>query len=413
MDVLIIGGGLTGLTTALVLAERGHRVEIFEAKASTCRAASYSVVALSGARTPLSAIEPLPAVERIRRRAFSNDGALRWSARAALRHAGFVREALRCSTAESAEQNARVLNAASLLADQLLNNLVDRHGLKMQPSIGLLTLSDDALPEKGPDESDLDERLAKAALPALAETPFYRHARFNPDARAFSASLLARQVKERLALFPEVKIHTNDAVAALNVNSSGAVVGLRLDSGRSFSGDAVVVAAGVESARFLSEDALGSSCTAPLSRPMITAALRPEAGQTRVGLICKGLFCAPSGETLRAVGPWMLGRENEVKLEDAYRALWNIAVAALPQAADWTKCRYHVQSVLGNPDGLGSVGPTLKPGLWCNAGGGMHGADFCALYAELLADLLDGQSPSRTPVDAWAGRLSPLRYSGT
>ena len=146
---------------------------------------------------------------------------------------------------------------------------------------------------------------------------------------------------------------------------------------------------------------------------MITAALRPEAGQTRVGLICKGLFCAPSGETLRAVGPWMLGRENEVKLEDAYRALWNIAVAALPQAADWTKCRYHVQSVLGNPDGLGSVGPTLKPGLWCNAAGGMHGADFCALYAELLADLLDGQSPSRTPVDAWAGRLSPLRYSGT
>ena len=384
MDVLIIGGGLTGLTTALVLAERGHRVEIFEAKASTCRAASYSVVALSGARTPLSAIEPLPAVERIRRRAFSIDGALRWSARAALRP-----------------------------ADQLLNNLVDRHGLKMQPSIGLLTLSDDALPEKGPDESDLDERLAKAALPALAETPFYRHARFNPDARAFSASLLARQVKERLALFPEVKIHTNDAVAALNVNSSGAVVGLRLDSGRSFSGDAVVVAAGVESARFLSEDALGSSCTAPLSRPMITAALRPEAGQTRVGLICKGLFCAPSGETLRAVGPWMLGRENEVKLEDAYRALWNIAVAALPQAADWTKCRYHVQSVLGNPDGLGSVGPTLKPGLWCNAAGGMHGADFCALYAELLADLLDGQSPSRTPVDAWAGRLSPLRYSGT
>ena len=105
--------------------------------------------------------------------------------------------------------------------------------------------------------------------------------------------------------------------------------------------------------------------------------------------------------------------ENEVKLEDAYRALWNIAVAALPQAADWTKCRYHVQSVLGNPDGLASVGPTLKPGLWCNAAGGMHGADFCALYAELLADLLDGQSPSRTPVDAWAGRLSPLRYSGT
>ena len=40
MDVLIIGGGLTGLTTALVLAERGHRVEIFEAKASTCRAAN-------------------------------------------------------------------------------------------------------------------------------------------------------------------------------------------------------------------------------------------------------------------------------------------------------------------------------------------------------------------------------------
>lgn len=413
MDVLIIGGGLTGLTTALVLAERGHRVEIFEAKASTCRAASYSVVALSGARTPLSAIEPLPAVERIRRRAFANDGALRWSARAALRHAGFVREALRCSTAESAEQNARDLNAASLLADQLLSDLVGRHGLKMQPSIGLLTLSDDALPEKGPDESDLDDRLAKAALPALAETPFYRHARFNPDARAFSASLLARQVKERLTLFPGVKIHTNDPVAALDVNSCGAVVGLRLDSGRSFSGDAVVVAAGVESARFLSEDALGSSCTAPLSRPMITAALRPEAGQTRVGLICKGLFCAPSGETLRAVGPWMLGRENEVKLEDAYRALWNIAVAALPQAADWTKCRYHVQSVLGNPDGLGSVGPTLKPGLWCNAGGGMHGADFCALYAELLADLLDGQSPSRTPVDAWAGRLSPLRYSGT
>lgn len=156
MHVLVVGAGLTGLATSVVLSERGHRVILVEAASAPCREASFDVGAASG---DVRGVWPAGDSDAgFMRRMSGGDAALHYGAKTAMRRPGFIRALAKVGSeplAPRLERQAlfRRLAQTSLLAAH------EQYGLPISRSIGILSCrTTSEAPKLLEGEIALDER---------------------------------------------------------------------------------------------------------------------------------------------------------------------------------------------------------------------------------------------------------------
>lgn len=388
MHVLVVGAGLTGLATSVVLSERGHRVILVEAASAPCREASFDVGAVSG---DVRGVWPAGDSDAgFMRRMSGGDAALHYGAKTAMRRPGFIRALAKVGSeplAPRLERQAlfRRLAQTSLLAAH------EQYGLPISRSIGILSCrTTSEAPKLLEGEIALDERYALAAEPGLCWDAGIRSAAFQSDAFVFSASLLARTLRERLVKDPSYITTVSSMERAVSLLPTGGAHVQGPGHCRDQKAQAVVIAAGLGADPWL-KTYLPNAVVAPLTRGSMTALKTGTSPVTPAALrIDDDLLAAPSGEHFRVVGPWLLGHRSELELDDYHRRLWQRMMTYFPNGADWNGARYYAQSVLSTADGWPILGPDpAVPDLFWNCAGGMHGTEGAFLFAEMTADLIE------------------------
>lgn len=397
-SVLIVGAGLTGLQTAYALREAGFAVELVERERSACQSASYSAAAFLDKSEPALLAPAASLMTRLRARTGSAEG-LFYSAPQALRHPAFVSALVESRTPESAAARADVMRRLAHRSAALLREAAEHHGFALQESAGTLTFLDESQNEAA--AGTLTAEKARELEPSLYGVPDTALFGYQKGA-SWSASYYAKQLRDYFTR-RDVPIHCGKEVVGFT-ETAGRVTGVETTGGP-LAADAVVLCTGA--ARPLLFAALNreSLPLALLSRSQMNVKLHDTAPLIRHAVETpEGRAAVPLDAFMRLIGRWQLGTVTEADAEPEYKALWQLGLTLFPEAADWSAARYLTQSILSTPDGLSLTGETARAGLFVNMAGGIHGADFCAAYAEVIVDRLTGKANPFKEV------LSPARF---
>ncbi len=424
--IAVIGAGVVGSTTALVLAERGCEVMLIDAEAEPGRGTSY---ANGSSLTPAHA-EPWNPPGTARRLA----GALlrrgqpyRVAASALPGLARWGTAFLRESSAERYYPNARHCIRLAMHARRCLEQLRDRHALDYDQRLGG-SLELYRTPEglaaaielrRRIDDPDieyeqLDPTDLVAAEPALAtvadqfQAALLFPAHESGDARLFSIAAAERAGELGATLLFETRAERIEvARGKLRIYATIRNVERTIDA------DRVVLCTGTETDALLRPLALrvpiypvqGYSLTFPVEpdsaapdwplldfeRRFVTARLGPH----RLRIAGLADFRGDFRGGKRRLRPERL------------QLLRERAAALLPELAErihghpgeaWTGLRPMT------PDGPPLIGPTPVEGLWLNTGHGAMGWTMAAGSADLLADRMLGRRPAIDPAGLDAER---------
>ena len=422
MKVVVIGAGVVGATTALVLAERGLEVVLVERAGEPASATSHangSCITPAHSEpwnAPGSAGKLLPALLRRdqpwRVRASALPGMLRW---------GF--HFLRHSRPARYYANTRHCVRLAMYSKRCLLAMRERHALDYcQFTRGSLELYESAeeferaielrrrMDRPEIDMHTLDRDALVALEPALAPVAGRFHgALLFGDHESGDARIFTRLVTERgAALGVEPVFDTPVTGIATERNRFKAISTAR----GNIEADACIVAAGCETKHLLAPLGLrapiypvkGYSATIELSagdpapvmpildlkRRFVTARLGPD----RLRIAGLAEFAGYS----TAIDP----KRMQVLLDGAARLLPNLAdrIRNSPPNA-WTGLRPMT------PDGPPLLGATPIEGLHLNSGHGAMGWTQACGSAELVADLVTGETPAITTDGLLAERWFP------
>jgi len=421
MKVIVLGAGVVGATTALVLAERGLEAVLVDRADTAAEGTSY---ANGSTLTPCHAEpwNPPGTLARV-------PGALLHSNRPWQIHAGALpgmlgwgMQFLRHSAARRYYRNTRNCVRLGLYSSECIAGLRQRHGLEYEQltrgSLELYFNREDFdhavelrrridLPDTHYRRLDQDELVAmEPALAPVADRVFGTllfSVHESGDARIFS-----QRAAERAAeLGAELRFNTR--VTGLDI-SGGRFAGVHIENSSTYpdsthdgdriEADACIIATGCDSPALLKpygirlpiQPVKGYSATVSLStddpaptlplldleRRFVTARLGPE----RLRIAGLAEFAGYD----RTIDPRRL------------QLLLNSAATLLPKLRDrilnasehnaWTGLRPMT------PDGPPLLGPTRIKGLHLNTGHGAMGWTHAAGSAELVADLLTGRIPA-------------------
>ena len=364
-DVLVIGGGLVGLASALALATDGHAVQVLERNAEAGREASAAAAGLLVPQTE-RAMGRLGAVgER------DEDAMLALLLESRRRFPAFAR-GLESASGRAVHYRAE----GSLLAALTEEEAVALAGwARGQAERGLRAVWVD-----GPEARRLEPALGPALLGALLV----------PDDHQVDNVELTRAALDA-ATGTGVEVRTSAPVAAVE-SAGGRVRGVRLGAGDRIDAGVVVLAAGAWSGGM--RGLPRAIPVRPIKGQMI--ALRPAGGAgIRRIVSLSGAYCVPRDDGRVLVGATVedVGFDTRV---DAAAARGLVAAAArvvpqfgaAPLDAHWAGLRP------GTPDGLPVLGedPELA-GLLYATGHYRNGILLAPVTAEIVASLARGGPP--------------------
>jgi D-amino-acid dehydrogenase len=399
-EIVVIGGGVVGLTSAWWLAEAGFQVRLVEREAQVGSMASYRnggqlsyryVAPLADAGVPLKALQWL----------IQRDGPLRFRPEADPRQWRWFLQFLRnCDAATNRRTTATLLQLGELSRNAMaeLSPVLPPSEFAWRDAGKLIVYRSREPLERAAALAAADaEVLSPAATvarePALAALQHQLAGGiFNPGEAVADCHGFCLALELRLRAHPNFLGVTHADVHALMVED-GRVSGLDTSVGR-IGGDHYVLAAGIDS-RDLAGRAGIYLPLYPLKGYSLTAPIRavdraPEISVTDFER--KVLYARIGGRLRVAAMVDLVGARLAIE-HSRVQGLVRLAKEAMPGAADYDSVETWAGLRPATPGGAPIIGATRYGNLWLNVGHGALGFTFACGTAKLLAGALRGETP--------------------
>ena len=399
-QVIVIGGGVVGLTSAWWLLEAGHDVTLLEREAQVGSMASYRnggqlsyryVAPLADAGVPLKALHWL----------FQADGPLRFRPEADLRQWRWLAQFLRnCNATSNRRTTATLLQLGELSRNAMSRLALDlplsRFGWRDAGK--LVVYRSRRVFESSAARAAADAEVLTPAGTALREPALaalqgdlaggiFNHGEAVADCHAFCVALA-----QRLMAHPRFHGVVRGTALALRT-SGGKLSGLDTTVGV-LSADQYVLAAGIES-RDLAASAGIYLPLYPLKGYSLTAPIRAQDLAPSVSVTDferKVLYARINGDLRVAAMVDMVGADRSIDPRRV-QGLMRLAREAMPGAADYDRAQVWAGLRPATPNSAPIIGATRYDNLWLNVGHGPLGFTFACGTASLLADLMEGRAP--------------------
>jgi D-amino-acid dehydrogenase len=399
-EVIVIGGGVVGLTSAWWLLEAGYGVTLLEREPQVGSAASmrnggqlsYRYVSpLADAGVPLKAIAWL----------FQDGGPLRFRPEADLRQWRWLGAFLNhCRADVNRKTGAKLLELGELSRRAMgelelgvpLDAFAWRKAGKLVVYRSKKTLAA-ALARPDPDHAGeaLSPAECVAREPALAAAESaLAGGIFNRDEAVADCHAFCEALAVRLRMHPNFRGVVQGEARKL-VAERGKIVRIESSAGP-LRADAFVLAAGIQS-RVLAQDAGIYLPLYPLKGYSLSAPIRATdcAPEISVTDFERKVLYARIGDQLRVAA--MVDMVGEDLTLDPRRidALTRQVRQTMPHAADYSQLTPWAGLRPATPSGAPIIGATGYPNLWLNVGHGPLGFTFACGSASLLANLMRGK----------------------
>lgn len=396
--VIVIGGGVVGLTSAWWLIEAGYSVTLLERESAIGTAASYRnggqlsyryVAPLADAGVPWKALQWL----------FQDGGPLRFRPEADMRQWRWLGQFLaNCNGASNRHTTAKLLelgeHSRRMMAQ--LESAVPLAEFGWRDAGKLVVYRtqaqfDAAVGKPDPDNSRrvLTGAETAALEPALAQlAPRLAGGIFNDGEAVADCHAFCLALEQRLRAHPRFDgvIHAN---AQHLFTENGKVSAVQTDDGGWIGGEHFVLAAGIQS-RTLAATAGIRLPLYPLKGYSLTAPIdaRHTAPEISVTDFERKTLYARIGDQLRVAA--MVDMVGEDLTLDPRRVadLTRLVRETMPQAADYDRIEPWTGLRPATPNSAPLLGPTAHGNLWLNVGHGPLGFTFACGTAALLADLM-------------------------
>jgi D-amino-acid dehydrogenase len=414
MRILILGGGVIGVTSAHELMRQGHRVTLIDrgpkvasetSFANACLIAPGHAYAWASPRAPgqlLASMFDKDAALKYRLRwdprlwewslrflAQCTPGRARANTLAKLRLCLYSREALGQVAAETGVAYHRVTKGALYL---------HRDSRHFAAAVARMAL----LKDHGARLEAVDSRRCAEIEPALAGAKdrlagaIYAPDDESGDCRLFTEALAERCVARGLDL------RLGTTVKRL-LAEGDRIVGVATDRGR-FDGAAIVIALGSESPRHLRRVGLKLPIY-PVKGYSVTLPARAEGAPTVPGVDEGGFVAfARIGDRLRVTSTTEFAGYDTSHREADFAAMLRTARELFPEGADYERRDCWACLRPATPDGPPIIGSTPFKNLHLNTGHGHIGWTMACGSARLLADLLSDRKPDIDPTPYAYGR---------
>ncbi|WP_342115512.1 D-amino acid dehydrogenase [Pseudoduganella sp. OTU4001] len=399
-QVVVIGGGVVGLTSAWWLLEAGYRVTLLERAPTVASAASYRnggqlsyryVSPLADAGVPKKAMQWL----------FQPDGPLRFRPEADYRQWRWMTQFLaNCNSADNARTTAKLLQLGELsrqsLAQLELNLPLSEFNWRNAGKL-VVYRTEEAF-KAALDKPDDDENRAilvgadtARIEPALAElAPKLAGGIFNAGEAVADCYAFCLALEKRIYAHPRFERCMHTAARTIFVEN-GKVSAIETDAGW-ISADHYVLAAGIQS-RDLAATADLDLPMYPLKGYSLTAPIRSEHVAPNISITDferKTLYARIGNELRIAAMVDMVGEDTRIDRR-RIASLTRLARESMPNAADYNQAEAWAGLRPATPNSAPIIGATPYPNLWLNVGHGPLGFTFACGSANLLSTLMRGK----------------------
>lgn len=401
MKLAVLGAGVVGVTTAYELAQEGHSVTVFERRQTAAEEASFSPGGLLAPEWAAACANL--EWEQANERQYSWWSKLLGHRSPVSLNPGPALLAMACHSLERLSQ----------LSEQLMPSFGEQQGL--------MTVWKD--PSGHRVAARLQSLLANFGCKSHltdAEQARDLEAALNPDTTLGGSLVVPETWSANCRQFVlQLKSHAQQAgcrfrfaTEVFGIQHTPGQRGVRVQSSQhetdSEPFDGVVLCTGHSTSELLKPYGLSLSLETRVAHAVSGLIREPlDAPSATIHDLQQGITIARTGQWVRAVGPPRRASRlppTEAAFKPLYDALSDWFPGALRTGVSGAVQEWS-GTVTTTPDGLPLLGPTSVPGLWINAGHGMHGWLLACGCAKVLADQLSGR-PSEIDTTSFQAQRS-------
>lgn len=406
MRILVLGGGVVGVTTAYYLGRDGHEVEVIEQNEQPGLGASYA----NGGQLSYSYVTPLAGPALIRHLPgllLSRNAALRYAPSLSLDQWRWCLSFLaQCTTKRSRRTTSELLDLGAYSRD-MLHRLVSDESLSFDyRNSGKLVLYRDArefaraldsiqnrdafgsVQQAWTPAQCVSEETALAPLAARLAGGIHTASEDAGDCYRFTSSLAALVQRKYGVVF----------------RSGTMIKGLRTEQGRvvcasTQDGDAVadafVVALGNGSRQLLKPSGIDIPVY-PLKGYSLTIPVRDTHVAPSISItdLHHKIVYARLGDRMRIAGMVDITGTNTAGDARRLALLTRQAMETFPDAGDYAQACEWTGARPATPDSKPLIGATIYSNLWLNTGQGSLGFTLACASGRLVADAIAGHEPA-------------------
>lgn len=416
LDIIVIGAGIIGMTTAWQLARDGHRVTVVDRAAGPAEGASHA----NGAQLSYSYVAPLADASvwrQLPKLLLDRNSPLQFRPGLDLFQYRWLAQFLLACNDRRARDTIRRLGALAQLSQKTLHATAELDAAEFswtrtgklvvyssEPAFAAARRVAELQAAGGTERCPLDPDACLALEPALAGIAHRLvGGLFSPGDEAADPLALSRTLERKLrAGAGDVSFAYETRVSGLR-REGNAVVALDTDKGP-MTADLYVLAAGVQS-RELGRSAGLDLPIYPLKGYSLSAPIATDSAAPHVSITdaYRKVVLARLGQTLRLAGAVdLVGLDTDVDSSRTEKLLAD-ARADFPEAADWDAARLWAGLRPATPTGVPIMGASGVDRLLLNVGHGALGLTLAFGSAVLLAAHIEGR-PAAVPITDFALR---------